>query len=59
MPIKIKKCIESNINIIKIVSFILLSPFIAMFLTLVLETIFNLGIYLGTFFRFLFDFIAY
>ena len=58
MPIKIIKNIESN-RIVKVILFILLSPFIAMFLTLILKTLFNLGTYLGTFLRFLFDIVVY
>lgn len=58
MSVKIKKYLESSI-VVKIIFFILVCPFMLVFLNLVLETIFNLGTYFGTFLRYLFEFIAY
>ena len=58
MSAKIKKTLFNNKKIFISVVFILLAPFWLNFLTLVLNSILNLGIYTGTFLRNLYNFIV-
>jgi hypothetical protein len=46
-------------KLVKIVLSIFLSPFAITVLNLLLSTIFNLGIYTGTFLRFLYSIVVY
>lgn len=57
--IKLKKLLFDYQKVIKIISVIICLPFGLIILELLLNSIFNLGIYTGTFFRFLYDIVVY
>lgn len=57
--IEIKKVIINNKKIIKTVLFIIFIPFGLTILNLLFNALFNLGIYTGTFLRFLYSIVVY
>lgn len=57
--IKIKNIIESKQKLIKIILIIICLPFGLTVLNLLLNSLFNLGIYTGTFLRFLYEIVVY
>lgn len=57
--IRLKNNIYKHEKILKAVTFIICLPFILIILNYLLNTILNLGIYTGTFFRFLYDIVVY
>lgn len=57
--IKIKRLVLEHQKIIKIIISVLCLPFCLTILNLLLETLFHLGIYTGTFLRFLYSVIVY
>jgi len=59
MPIKIRNLYDIHKTKIKFIAFILVLPFILIFLNLLMNTIFNLGIYTGTFIRILYELVTY
>lgn len=56
---KIRKGTLEYKKIVKIIIFILCSPFCLMVLNLLFNTLFQLGIYTGTFLRFLYSIVVY
>lgn len=57
--IHIKKLILNHKRIIINTLLLLSSPFCLVILNMLCNTLFNLGIYVGTFLRFLYNFIVY
>jgi len=57
--IKLKKIVFENKQMIKTIMLIISSPFILIVLNLILNTLFELGIYVGTFIRFLYSIVVY
>ena len=57
--IKVKDSILSHQKIMKTIGLIACLPFGLIIIDLLLKSIFNLGIYTGTFLRFLYDFVVY
>jgi len=57
--IKIKEQLFVKQKVIRTIGFIICSPFVLTILNLLLQTLFNLGIYTGTFLRFLYEFVVY
>lgn len=56
---KIKSKVLEYQKIVKIIAFILALPFGLTILNLLLNTLFQLGIYTGTFLRFLYSIVVY
>ncbi len=59
MSTTIKMFLKKKFPILKLFSFLLLSPVIFLVLNLMLNTILNLGTYFGTFLRYVYEFIVY
>lgn len=59
MPNKIKKFYYKHGNSLKTIGIIAIAPFCLVIINLMNSTIFNLGIYTGTFIRYLYEFIVH
>ena len=57
--INIKRIILDNKKIIKTITFTICLPFSLTILNLLFNTLFNLGVYTGTFIRFLYSIVVY
>jgi len=57
--IKLKNCISSHQKILKTIAFVLSLPFVLIILNLLFDALFNLGVYTGTFLRFLYAIVVY
>lgn len=57
--IKAKEKILEHQKLIKLIIFILALPFVLTTLNLFFKTLFQLGVYAGTFLRFLYEFVVY
>lgn len=57
--IKLKNSILLHQKIIKTITFVLSLPLVLIILNLLFETLFNLGVYTGTFLRFLYAIVVY
>lgn len=56
---KLKLFMSKQKNIIKNILLLLCFPFCLIILNMLLNTLFNLGVYTGTFLRFLYSFVVY
>ena len=59
MSNKIKEMYYTRKKVINNILFILTIPFLLIVINLLTNTIFNLGVYTGTFMRFLYDIVTY